>query len=233
MKLIEAIDVGKTYPDGTEALQGVTFSVQKGEFISIMGPSGSGKSTLLHVLGLLDVNSSGTYLFQGKDIREYEDDELARIRNEEMGFVFQSFNLLPRSTVFENVMLPFLYSSIPEEEWEAKAVEAIRSVGLAHRITFDVSKLSGGERQRVAIARALVLSPGILFADEPTGNLDTKSGQQVMDILGRLHSEKGHTVVLITHDIHTAEYAEKILYVRDGRLEKEEQVLNRRALNSI
>jgi len=226
MALIEAHNLEKIYVTGkvkTPALQDVTFQIKEGEFISIMGPSGSGKSTLLHMLGFLDRNSGGEYRFDGKTIDDYSQNELAHVRNKRMGFVFQAFNLLARATVIDNVMLPLLYSDIPEKLWKGMAEKAIDSVGLSHRISYHTAELSGGERQRVAIARALVNNPPVVFADEPTGNLDSKSGEQVMEIIEALHSE-GKTIILITHETYTAEYAGRILTLVDGRIESDRKV---------
>ncbi len=220
--LIEAIDLTKSYDDGTRALRGASFTVQEGEFVAIMGPSGSGKSTLLHILGFLDPQSSGTFRFRGKTLNEMSHEEIARVRNEELGFVFQQFNLLPRQTVLSNVILPMYYSSVPKREWEERARTAVEQVDLTHRIDHEAFTLSGGEKQRVAIARALVNNPNLIFADEPTGNLDTKSGKAVMDILKSLH-EQGHTVILITHDMEIAKHAKRMLYIRDGMLESDTQ----------
>ena len=226
MSLIRLTDIEKVYPDGTRALRGVSFGIEKGSFTAIMGPSGSGKSTLLHILGLLDRQSGGTYEFDGKDITAYTDDELAKLRNERIGFVFQAFNLLSRTSVLENVKLPLAYSDVLQREWDGRAKEAIEAVGLTHRTQHEPAKLSGGERQRVAIARALVMNPAIIFADEPTGNLDSKSGQRVMEIIQGLN-EAGHTVVLITHESATAQHAGRIIVLRDGVLESDEKVTNR------
>lgn len=215
--LIEAVDLTKTYNDGTQALRGATFSIQEGEFVAIMGPSGSGKSTLLHILGFLDPQTSGTYRYQGKTINEMSIEELARIRNKELGFVFQQFNLLPHETVLENIYLPLYYSSVPDREWKPKAERAIEAVGLSHRTDAEAFTLSGGEKQRVAIARALINDPKLIFADEPTGNLDSASGAAVLEILETLHA-KGHTVILITHNDDIARHAKRMLMVRDGQL---------------
>lgn len=215
--LIEAIDLEKTFSDGTRALRGASFSIQQGEFVAIMGPSGSGKSTLLHILGFLDPQTGGTYRFNGKMQDELTQEELARIRNEELGFVFQQFNLMPLQTVLENIYMPLYYSSVPKKEWRERAEHAAQEVGLTHRMHHEAYVLSGGEKQRVAIARALINIPKLIFADEPTGNLDSKSGQAVLSILGNLH-KKGHTVVLITHDQDVADLAERILLIRDGHL---------------
>jgi len=231
MTAIQVRNLGKVYNnDGvkTEALAGVSFEIKKGEFVAIMGPSGSGKSTLLQILGLLDDYSHGEYRFLGKNIKDYNQKEIAQIRNEKMGFVFQAFNLLPRSTVLENVKLPLLYSDKPEKDWEDLAKAAVIAVGLEHRMYYEAKQLSGGEKQRVAIARALVNSPEVIFADEPTGNLDSKSGQAVIEIIQKLNKERGHTVILITHETYTAEYAERIIRLMDGAIESDKRVENRR-----
>ncbi|MFZ2038965.1 MAG: ABC transporter ATP-binding protein [Minisyncoccia bacterium] len=231
MITFEVKKLGKIYDnDGvkTEALKEISFEIKKGEFVAIMGPSGSGKSTLLQILGLLDDYSHGTYNFLGKSIKSYNQKEIAKIRNEKMGFVFQAFNLLPRATVLENVKLPLLYSDKPESDWEKLAKDAVIAVGLEHRMFHEAKQLSGGEKQRVAIARALVNSPEVIFADEPTGNLDSKSGQAVIEIIQKLNKEMGHTVVLITHETYTAEYAERIIRLLDGEIESDKKVLERR-----
>jgi putative ABC transport system ATP-binding protein len=230
MSLINIKNLSKTYKnDGTETpvLNGLNFSIEAGEFLAIMGPSGSGKSTLLHIIGLLDEPTSGEYFFDDKLITKYSKDEIAHIRNKTMGFVFQSFNLLPRATVLENVKLPLLYSSVPETEWDGRARKAIEAVGLTHRIDHEPSQLSGGEKQRVAIARALVNDPKIIFADEPTGNLDTKSGKTIMEILQNLHDREGHTIILITHETHTAEHAQRIIHIIDGKIDSDQTVKSR------
>lgn len=231
MNIIAARDLTKIYREGdveTNVLRGVSFEIQKGEFVAIMGPSGSGKSTLLHILGFLDEHTSGTYRFEGKTISDYTPEELAHVRNKKMGFVFQAFNLLPRTSVLENVKLPLLYSDEPEKNWDELAKKAIESVGLSHRTNYDVSQLSGGEKQRVAIARALVNNPELIFADEPTGNLDSKSGESVIDILQKLSEEKGHTIILITHETHTAEHARRIIRILDGQIASDERVTHQR-----
>ena len=212
----------------TEALRGVTLEIKKGEFVAIMGPSGSGKSTLLQILGLLDGYTDGSYNFSGKDIGLYDQEKIASLRNEKVGFIFQAFNLLPHETVLENVKLPLLYSNIPESEWKKKAEQAVISVGLAHRMNYKAIQLSGGEKQRVAIARALVNSPEVIFADEPTGNLDSKSGQAIIEIIQKLNVEMGHTIILITHETYTAEYAQRIIRLHDGQIVSDEKVLNRK-----
>ncbi|MFH0820260.1 MAG: ABC transporter ATP-binding protein [Candidatus Peregrinibacteria bacterium] len=208
----------------TAALRGVSFAVMPGEFMAIMGPSGSGKSTLLHILGFLDKQSGGTYRFGGRLNTEYDEVEMAKLRNKKVGFIFQSFNLLSRSSVLENVLLPLQYSDVPPAEWEDKARQAVEAVGLSHRLHHQPSELSGGEKQRVAIARALVNNPSVIFADEPTGNLDSESGKNVMQILQELNQKRGHTIILITHETYTAQHADRILYIKDGRLEREERV---------
>lgn len=224
--LIEVQNLTKVYgAEGAEtaALRGVSFRIEAGEFVAIVGPSGSGKSTLLHMLGLLDRQTSGTYRFDGQPNDAYSSDALAQIRNRRMGFVFQAFNLLPRTTVFENVGLPLRYSDVPPSEWDDRVRGAIERVGLAHRTHHTPAQLSGGEQQRAAIARALVLHPAVLFADEPTGNLDSVSGKKVMEIIDELRNEHGHTIVLITHDASTALRAQRILHFRDGLLERDER----------
>ena len=230
MALIEVRDLEKTYAtDGTKtpALRGLSFDIKKGEFVSVMGPSGSGKSTLLHILGFLDRQTAGEYRFDGREINEYKEEELSRVRNKKMGFIFQTFNLLPRMSVLENVELPLIYGGVKESERKKMATEAIGSVGLAHRSDYEPNKLSGGERQRVAIARALVVNPAVIFADEPTGNLDSKSGRQIMELIRELNEREGHTVVLITHETYTANYSERIIRLLDGKLESEEKVRER------
>lgn len=221
MSLILCENVDKTYfGDGiaTLVLRSVSFSIDAGEFVAIMGPSGSGKSSLLHILGFLDRHTGGIYRFDGKTVDDYDAAELAKVRNEKMGFVFQSFNLLARSSVYDNVMLPLLYSRTKSIEWESRVKKLIASVGLTHRIDHEPSQLSGGERQRVAIARALVNDPAVIFADEPTGNLDTKSGAVVMEIFRKLNKEEGRTIILITHEKDVAENADRILFIQDGTL---------------
>ncbi|KKS38326.1 MAG: macrolide ABC transporter ATP-binding protein [Candidatus Sungbacteria bacterium RIFCSPLOWO2_12_FULL_41_11] len=229
MELIEIQDLKKIYGEGemeTSALAGISLKIAKGEFVAVMGPSGSGKSTLLHILGFLDRPTSGLYFFDGKNMLDYSDEELARLRNKKMGFIFQAFNLLPRTSVLENVKLPLIYSDIALTEWNALAESAIEKVGLTHRIHHQPSQLSGGEKQRVAIARALVLNPLVIFADEPTGNLDSKSGGQVMEAIAKLH-EDGHTIILITHETYTAAYAQRIIELKDGLIEKVRSVSER------
>ncbi|TSC55108.1 MAG: ABC-type antimicrobial peptide transport system, ATPase component [Parcubacteria group bacterium LiPW_30] len=231
MALMAVKNLEKTYHDeqvATNVLKKVSFEIPEGQFVAIMGPSGSGKSTLLHILGFLDKPTGGEYIFDGKNLEDYNEEEVAHVRNKKLGFIFQSFNLLPRTTVLENVKLPLTYSGVKEELWDEMAKEAIESVGLAHRLDFEPSQLSGGEKQRVAIARALVNKPQVIFADEPTGNLDSKSGELVMDIIQKLNRDRGHTIILITHETYTAEYAERIIRLRDGVIESDEKVKERR-----
>ncbi len=210
----------------TKVLHGVSFEIKQGEFVAIMGPSGSGKSTLMHILGFLDRATSGTYEFEGKNVVELNDNELAIMRNEKVGFIFQSFNLLPRTTVLENVKLPLTYSH-HKKHIEERAKEVLESVGLGHRLNYYTNQISGGEKQRVAIARALVNKPNVIFADEPTGNLDSKSGIQIMEILQKLN-DGGHTIILVTHETYTSEHAKRIIKIRDGHIEKDYFVENRR-----
>lgn len=227
--LIELRHLGKVYASGdlvTDALIDIDFSIKSGEFVSIMGPSGSGKSTLMHILGLLDRPSSGQYFFAGHNVTELSDDQLAALRNHNIGFIFQAFNLLARTSVLDNVKLPMLYSK-DKENMNERAVKVLESVGLGHRLHYFTNQISGGEKQRVAIARALVNSPEVIFADEPTGNLDSKSGNQVMQILQELNNQ-GKTIILVTHETFTAEHAQRIIRVRDGRIVDDEIVKDRR-----
>lgn len=231
MSLIELKNIIKTYAHEdveVHALNGISFDINEGEFVAIMGPSGSGKSTLLQILGVLDKYTSGKYFFEEKEVNHYSADELARIRNKKMGFIFQAFNLLPRTTVLDNVKLPLLYSDIEENMWDEMAAKAVEQVGLTHRIHHEPSRLSGGEQQRVAIARALVTNPQVIFADEPTGNLDSKSGHLIMETLQQLNEKQGRTIILITHESHTAEHAQRIIKILDGKVEDDSQVKNRR-----
>lgn len=223
MAFIEAKNLEMKYGDGTEAIRGISLNIEEGEFVTIMGPSGSGKSTLLHILGLLDFQTKGEYRFNGKSVGNYSLDELAKIRNQTMGFVFQTFNLLARTSALENIKLPLSYSDIPEEEWDLLAKTALESVNLSHRETHEPAQLSGGERQRVAIARAFVTNPKIIFADEPTGNLDTKSGDMIIDLLQRLN-HLGHTIILITHEEYVAGHAKRMILIRDGKIESDKKI---------
>ena len=228
--MIDVRDLKKEYVEEdmpTQALRGVTFSIERGEFVSIMGPSGSGKSTLLHILSFLDRPSGGSYTFQGKSIDDMDDRELAHVRNSDMGFVFQSFNLLSRLSVYDNVEIPLLYSDLPVSERRARIERAVESVGLPEKLHQEAAKLSGGQKQRVAIARALVTEPQVIFADEPTGNLDSKSGAQIMEILESLN-DKGRTIVLVTHETHTAEFADRIIRLKDGVVESDKPVTHSR-----
>lgn len=225
--LIKLVKVSKDYVNDevvTKVLHGINLEISAGEFVAIMGPSGSGKSTLMHIMGFLDKLTTGQYYFKGKDVSNLNEDELAAIRNEEVGFVFQAFNLLQRTSVFDNVKLPLVYSS--KKFSEDKVLKAIKSVGLYHRLNNLSSQLSGGEKQRVAIARALVNEPAIIFADEPTGNLDSKSGKQIMEILQDLN-DKGKTIVLVTHEQYTAEHAKRIIKIRDGEIAGDQKVEKR------
>jgi putative ABC transport system ATP-binding protein len=233
--MIETHNLRKEYVDEetpTLALRGVSFSVEKGEFVSIMGPSGSGKSTLLQILSFLDRPTGGSYKFQGKSIDEMTDRELAHVRNKDMGFVFQSFNLLSRLTVYDNVEIPLLYSDILSAKRRTFVEEAVRSVGLEEKLHTEAGKLSGGQKQRVAIARALVTDPNVIFADEPTGNLDSQSGLQIMEILESLH-EKGRTVILVTHETQTAEFANRIIKMKDGMVESDHAITEHRIRGSL
>jgi putative ABC transport system ATP-binding protein len=223
MALIETRDLWKTYVMGEEeihALKGVSIQIERGEYVAIMGPSGSGKSTLMNLIGCLDTPSKGSYLLNGKQVGEMNDNELARIRNEEIGFVFQTFNLLPRATALQNVELPLVYAGMPSKDRQVRAKEAIEKVELTSRMTHRPNELSGGQRQRVAIARALVNNPSIILADEPTGNLDSKTGNEIMGLFARLH-EAGNTIVLVTHEADIAAYAHRTISVRDGQVEKD------------
>jgi putative ABC transport system ATP-binding protein len=233
MALIEVRNLSKIYGDGVEtrALDGVSLKIEEGEFVAIMGPSGSGKSTLLHILGFLDKPTGGDYLYKERSANAYSDDEMSRLRNREMGFVFQSFNLLPRTSVYENVKLPLYYSDIPEKKWDEMAKMAVDAVGLTPRAHHQTSELSGGEQQRAAIARALVVDPTIIFADEPTGNLDSKSGQVVIDLLQNLQKKSGRTIILVTHETITAEHAKRIIMLKDGKVESDRRVARQKDLD--
>jgi putative ABC transport system ATP-binding protein len=223
MALIETRDLWKTYVMGDEeihALKGVSISIERGEYVAIMGPSGSGKSTLMNLIGCLDTPSKGTYLLNEKEVSQMNDNELARIRNEEIGFVFQTFNLLPRATALHNVELPLVYAGIGKKERLDQAKAAIEKVELTHRMTHKPNELSGGQRQRVAIARALVNNPSILLADEPTGNLDSKTGVEIMALFARLH-QGGNTIIVVTHEADIAAYAHRVIAIRDGQVERD------------
>ena len=210
----------------TPVLHDINFNIEDGDFVSIMGPSGSGKSTLMHILGLLDRPSGGSYKFRGHEVSSLNDDELAAYRNEKIGFIFQAFNLLPRTTVLENVELPLFYSK-QHHNASTRAKKVLEAVGLGHRLDYYTNQISGGEKQRVAIARALVNDPDVIFADEPTGNLDSKSGIQVMEILQKLNDE-GRTIILVTHETYTAEHAKRIIRVKDGNIVSDEIISKRR-----
>ncbi len=224
--LIEVEDLTKIYKMGTvevQALRGLSFSIEKQEFVSIMGPSGSGKSTLMDILGCLAKPTSGTYLLEGNDVAGMSDNNLAVVRNQKIGFVFQAFNLLPRTTALHNVELPLIYSGVSRRERRRRAVAALEAVGLADRVHHKSNELSGGQIQRVAIARALVNEPSMMFADEPTGNLDTKSGAEIMVIFDRLN-EEGNTIIMVTHERYIAEHAKRIIHLKDGTIEEDERV---------
>jgi putative ABC transport system ATP-binding protein len=221
-------DLWKTYEMGGEklhALRGVDLTIRRGEYVAVMGPSGSGKSTLMNLIGCLDTPTTGKYWLAGRLVSELDDDELAAIRNKEIGFVFQTFNLLPRATALHNVELPMIYNGTPSEERIARAKRALEAVDLGERMFHKPNELSGGQRQRVAVARALVNSPSIVLADEPTGNLDTKTGDEIMALFARLHAE-GNTIILVTHENDVARRANRIIDVRDGEVETDEPVLH-------
>ncbi len=223
MSLIETRDLWKTYAMGSEeihALRGVSIDIDRGEYVAIMGPSGSGKSTLMNLIGCLDTPTKGTYLLNGKRVSDMNDNELARIRNEEIGFIFQTFNLLPRATALHNVELPLVYAGVSGTDREVRARAALERVELGDRMTHRPNELSGGQRQRVAIARALVNNPSILLADEPTGNLDSKTGAEIMSLFEKLHLA-GNTIVLVTHEADVAAFAHRTVHIRDGQVEKD------------
>jgi putative ABC transport system ATP-binding protein len=222
--LIKLQDIGKRYVIGSEeifALRGVDLEIYKGEFVALMGPSGSGKSTLMNILGCLDTPTKGSYILNGTDVSNLNDNELAEIRNKEIGFVFQTFNLLPRSSSLENVALPLVYAGIAKEARTTRAIETLESVGLGNRMYHKPNELSGGQRQRVAVARALVNNPAIILADEPTGNLDTKTSIEIMGLIEEIH-QKGNTIILVTHEEDIAKHAHRIVRMRDGAVESDE-----------
>ncbi|HAU65941.1 MAG: ABC transporter [Candidatus Uhrbacteria bacterium GW2011_GWF2_39_13] len=228
--LMKFENITRDYVNGdvvTHALGGITFEIQKGEFVAIMGPSGSGKSTLMQIMGFLDTITEGTYLFEGKNVQDFSQDQLAKFRQQKVGFIFQAFNLLSKSTVYQNIMLPLVYGNLSKTQRVQRTSEAIHAVSMDHRKNHFSNQLSGGEKQRVAIARALVNEPSVIFADEPTGNLDTKTGSQILDLLADLHTQ-GHTIVMVTHEEEAAQYASRILRVRDGVIESDQMNGQRR-----
>jgi putative ABC transport system ATP-binding protein len=229
--MISTIDLWKTYDMGSEqqvhALRGVNLQIKRNEYVAIMGPSGSGKSTLMNLIGCLDTPSKGEYWLNSQRVSELDDDELARIRNKEIGFVFQTFNLLARATALHNVELPLIYAGVPGDERAERAKEALTAVGMESRMTHKPNELSGGQRQRVAIARALVNRPSIILADEPTGNLDSQTGNEIMALFDRLQSE-GNTIIVVTHEHDVAEYAHRVVYIKDGVVERDEVSQKRR-----
>ncbi len=234
--MIECKNIAKIYKSGeieTHALKNVFFKINDGEFVAIMGPSGSGKSTLMHIIGCLDTPTSGEYLLDNKDVSKLSDDELADIRMRKIGFVFQAYNLLPRATVLRNVMLPLIYAGVSKGEREERAKDALHGSAFPEGFWNHYSnQLSGGMMQRVAIARALVNNPTLVLADEPTGNLDTKTGEIVLDTFQRLHSEQGRTIILITHEPYVAEHAQRVIQIRDGEIVNDSKNHNRRVINN-
>lgn len=234
--MIELKNITKIYKNGedTVVLKNVSFNVKDGEFVAIMGPSGSGKSTLMHILGALDSPTSGTYILDGKDVSKLSDDELASIRKNKIGFVFQAYNLLPRATVLRNVMMPLMYAGIESARREEKAVEALVAAGLPDdRWHHHSNQLSGGQMQRVAIARALVNNPSLILADEPTGNLDSKTGEVVLGTFQKLNDEKKCTIILITHELYVAEHADRIIHIKDGEILDDKKNVKRRVVKNI
>jgi putative ABC transport system ATP-binding protein len=222
--IIHTEELWRTYQMGAEeihALRGISFDIQKGEYVAVMGPSGSGKSTLMNLIGCLDTPSKGRYVLRGKVVSEMNDDELAAVRNREIGFVFQTFNLLPRATALHNVELPLVYAGVPKERRLEQAKRALEMVDLGDRMSHKPNELSGGQRQRVAVARALVMQPSILLGDEPTGNLDTATGEDIMRLFERLH-EQGNTIILVTHERDIADHAHRTIHIRDGKIESDE-----------
>jgi putative ABC transport system ATP-binding protein len=221
--LIQISNIKRDFVLGNEivyVLKGIDLQINKGEYVALMGPSGSGKSTLMNLLGCLDTPTSGTYILNGKDVSQMHDDELAEIRNKEIGFVFQTFNLLPRTTALDNVALPMVYAGFPKSERNKRATEVLTQVNLSDRMDHQPNQLSGGQRQRVAIARALVNSPSIILADEPTGNLDSKTSVEIMKLFGDIHAQ-GNTVILVTHEEEIAAYAHRVIRLRDGMIESD------------
>lgn len=227
MNVIELTNITKVYDMGeaqqVQALNGVSLSISKNEYVAIMGPSGSGKSTLMNIIGCLDTPTSGQYLFNGVNVSEMDDNNLARIRNKEIGFVFQTFNLLARSDALHNVELPLIYAGVPSPERKQRARETLEHVGLGDRIHHKPNELSGGQRQRVAIARALVTRPSIILADEPTGNLDSRTGEEIMELFEELHRQ-GNSIILVTHEADIAEHAHRVVRLRDGKIESDEYI---------
>jgi putative ABC transport system ATP-binding protein len=236
MNVIDLRDIVKTYDMGGAeqvlALRGVSMAIAKNEYVAIMGPSGSGKSTLMNIIGCLDTPTSGLYQFNGVNVSEMDDNDLARVRNKEIGFVFQTFNLLPRSDALHNVELPLIYGGVSSSERKQRALETLDHVGLGDRVHHKPNELSGGQRQRVAVARALVTNPSIILADEPTGNLDTKTGEEIMALFEELHHQ-GNTIILVTHEADIAEHAHRVVRLRDGKIETDELVQKRRIKTAV
>lgn len=233
--LIKITNIKRDFVLGNEivyVLKGIDLEINKGEYVALMGPSGSGKSTLMNLLGCLDTPTSGTYILNGKDVSQMKDDELAEIRNKEIGFVFQTFNLLPRTTALDNVALPMIYAGYSKSERKTRAEQVLTQVGLADRMDHQPNQLSGGQRQRVAVARALVNSPSIILADEPTGNLDSKTSEEIMKLFGDIHKQ-GNTVILVTHEEEIASYAHRIIRLRDGLIESDTKSIHKPELASL
>jgi len=231
--IIQAQNLSKVYKTGdleTVALDGVSFEIKKGEFVAIMGPSGSGKSTLMHIIGALDTPTSGTYTLDGEEVQKLSDDELSDIRNRKIGFIFQAFNLLPRTSALNNVILPMRYAGIPKEERFERAEKYLKMVGLEERLNHGSNQLSGGQQQRVAIARGLAMNPAILLADEPTGNIASAQAEEIMDIFQKIN-EEGHTIVMITHEPDIAEHAKRVIHIRDGRIVEDSSKHTQRRTN--